>query len=584
MANLDESAIAAWPRLTRQEDLLVWAGNLTDRLRYLDLWVVDGRTLKPRNPNWTVEYPATEAVTSTWSWKSTAGTTDPGAKNLAPDVVATPANLRFSTTNVNGVDARNLLVTIATGDTLVIQQKNDSTKWAKFTVRAPITDNTTWFNVPVTVASVAPAGYPSNNADTIVEFTRNSSASSSKWTDTGTALTPNVSTRDITFFGNSASQFTQTMGTQLAKARLITRNTASWAAWSLNTDTGVGTQDDASKVSWEILLRADQDNIQMRRKATSGGAATALLTLGSAGLSVTGTTLSTGTITSGTGQGSVALTPGGAGNTGYVAFYSPTNVRSGYFGFGAGGRLALVANENSYTGLDISVNTWARVSSGGATQLHLGPPAWNYFINAVDATTLDITKETNSGTASTLLRMTGDQFQLYQHAAGAGWGANAQLLSSGRWYCNLTDRSVGQNHLAAGAGMAGQWQAVLPASWNGSVSGQWIQVVAVSVSLTAGRWHLIVANPGWYISGAMNSQQLYYVGYGFDGAIVNYSRYDMFPSTSIGFLPAVSATVWTDGSRATGAHTYSLWVWRSGGITVQTQADAPGILQVFEFA
>jgi hypothetical protein len=242
-------------------------------------------------------------------------------------------------------------------------------------------------------------------------------------------------TGQFTLPGDSTQQ-TVVQGTQTAKTRLIARNTAAWAAWSLNNETGANVQDDATKVSWEALLRVDADQFQVRRRPTSGGALT-------------------------------------------VPFY----------------------------------------------------------VNGTD----------------------------------------------GKTYCTLADRSVTQAMLQFNSTIANFWSAALPASWNGSVSATWVQVVAVSVSLTAGRWHLVWATPGWAVYGAMNTAQNFYVGWGFDGAINDYSRFDMAPGTPIGSTPGPSAIVWVDGSRATGAHTYSLWIWRSASITVQTQGDAPGALKVFEF-
>src|SRR5262249_20338709 len=42
-------------RLTRSEDLLVWSGQLHDRLKYTQYWVLNNDQLSPANPAWTVQ-------------------------------------------------------------------------------------------------------------------------------------------------------------------------------------------------------------------------------------------------------------------------------------------------------------------------------------------------------------------------------------------------------------------------------------------------------------------------------------------------------------------------------------------------
>src|SRR5262245_16989297 len=116
--------------------------------------------------------PVTQAASGTWNWRVGDGTTDPGVRNLSPDVSAAPTMLRFSTTTVSGSDAHNLLVTTAPGDVLLMQTRTDASKWAKVQVRAPVIDHGTWFEVPVTGISQGAGGAPANNQDVIVSFQR----------------------------------------------------------------------------------------------------------------------------------------------------------------------------------------------------------------------------------------------------------------------------------------------------------------------------------------------------------------------------------------------------------------------------
>jgi len=116
--------------------------------------------------------PVTQGLSGTWNYKATGGSTDPGTGNIAPDVVGAPTVDRFSTFTIEGTDTRNIFLTIQVGDVLVLQQKSDSTKWAKQQVRAPVIDHGTWFEVPITTLAGGTGGALANNADVVVDFQR----------------------------------------------------------------------------------------------------------------------------------------------------------------------------------------------------------------------------------------------------------------------------------------------------------------------------------------------------------------------------------------------------------------------------
>jgi hypothetical protein len=181
-----------------------------------------------------------------------------------------------------------------------------------------------------------------------------------------------------------------------------------------------------------------------------------------------------------------------------------------------------------------------------------------------------------------------DRFVVFRRAANAAAGTVTQMLqldnAGGLTLAGGLQITGGVNRPGNQFTLSGFWSASLPASWNSSVSGTWVKMASMNVSLTAGRYHLIIINPGWYCSGGTNTQQTYYVGYGFDNAVYTYCRFDSNTSSAIGLWAGPSALVWFEGSRPTGAHTYEVWVWRSANCTIQTPADAAGGIYVAEFA
>lgn len=115
------------------------------------------------------------ATQGTWNWKG-VGSGDPGNKNIGVDALPTTTVLRFSKTTVPNVDATNLFLSLAVGDIILAQQINDGTKWGKYRITGAITNNSTWFSIPVVVVSASGAGTPSNNSDIVANFTLGAAA------------------------------------------------------------------------------------------------------------------------------------------------------------------------------------------------------------------------------------------------------------------------------------------------------------------------------------------------------------------------------------------------------------------------
>src|SRR5262245_37671029 len=147
-------------------------GKVEDRLRDVEQAINYGEVVLPFNIGDGGGGTVTQALSGVWNYKATGGMTDPGTGNLAPDVVGAPTIMRFSTYTVDGTDTRNIFLTMAVGDILVVQQKTDATKWAKEQVRAPVVDHGTWFEVPITTLAGGTGGALANNADVAVQVQR----------------------------------------------------------------------------------------------------------------------------------------------------------------------------------------------------------------------------------------------------------------------------------------------------------------------------------------------------------------------------------------------------------------------------
>lgn len=346
------------------------------------------------------------------------------------------------------------------------------------------------------------------------------------WTDSGTALTPNPATRRVSVPGDAQGN-ALVVGTPSSKLRLFHGASTAQGILSENASVNPSGQwalDDTAKPGWLMQINCETTSDQVMLQRTPAGTGTpnwpVLMSVNAAG-----TATLPGVPTTGSAGITMGTLPGKAriqtGNTTAAPY------------------LALATNRDAITG---AIDDTTK-------------PAWQFTINS-------------NGDAAAIGR---------QPAGGA--------------YSTLLNVDNAGNVITAGKvnGGINAWQALIPAGWNSTTHGAWVKVCeTAALPLTAGRWHLIIAAAGWAVMGSTNVQNSYYVGFGVDGAApaggAAYQRYDSETSVAIGAWAGPTATVWIDGSRATGNHTYALWVFTNANVNFVTAAgDIAGYLTVIEF-
>jgi len=203
-------------------------------------------------------------------------------------------------------------------------------------------------------------------------------AAKSKWTVSGATLTPTDATQTVSVPGGAAGAGTASviLGSNTAKARLQTNNAATPAGAFLTTnrDAVTGTQDDATKPSWQFYISSQSDSAVWARAAAGSGTAATLATLDNAGnLTLTGSNLYVG---------SRALFGPGPNN-----FYLWANT-PGTPGFDSSKNQFLV--DINYTGNTVNLyrsppgtsSTWTSMLSVNAAS----SPAGDFAINGNNAT------------------------------------------------------------------------------------------------------------------------------------------------------------------------------------------------------
>jgi hypothetical protein len=106
-----------------------------------------------------------------WKYQTTNTMADPGSGNLRTDQTAwlSVLNLAMSKTDQNGIDRTGLLSSLIAGDTIMVQDKGNAANWCKFKVGGVATNNTTWFQLPVTDAEAGGTS-PNNNSLVLITF------------------------------------------------------------------------------------------------------------------------------------------------------------------------------------------------------------------------------------------------------------------------------------------------------------------------------------------------------------------------------------------------------------------------------
>jgi len=141
------------------------------------------------------------SVNLTWKFSTTTTESSPASKRFRLN------NAEFSATTKifvndesnNGIDASTLLSVFDTGDRVYLQQNDDGTKAAAFTISAATIDNTGWWTIPVSYDADAGGGIPTSNKECGFIFFNVASGGSG---GSGTGLTDTIIVGENVVSGN----------------------------------------------------------------------------------------------------------------------------------------------------------------------------------------------------------------------------------------------------------------------------------------------------------------------------------------------------------------------------------------------
>ncbi len=117
-----------------------------------------------------------------WNYSTNVTMADPGSGKIRVNSAsaATATLMALSSTTGPGTDVSAYLRTLRTGDTIYAQERATAANWVRYRLTANPTDNTTWFQIPITLLDgTSVSGSINNNADLILSFTRSGTGSAS---------------------------------------------------------------------------------------------------------------------------------------------------------------------------------------------------------------------------------------------------------------------------------------------------------------------------------------------------------------------------------------------------------------------
>jgi len=139
-------------------------------------WTTDTQRLYVGTPAGNVFVgPSAQTDSGTWNFSTTTTMADPGSGKLRVDnaAAAAVANIALSKTTAPGTDAANVLRGLPAGTVVYIQERDNAANWVRYKLTAMAIDNTTWFQLPVTIYdATSTGGALTNNAPLTVAFTR----------------------------------------------------------------------------------------------------------------------------------------------------------------------------------------------------------------------------------------------------------------------------------------------------------------------------------------------------------------------------------------------------------------------------
>src|SRR5262245_26392043 len=106
-----------------------------------------------------------------WRYSSNTTIADPNASYFRVNnaVLHSATQMALSVMTQNSVDATNLLKQLQPGDQIFIQDKDNAANWIRYNITGTPTNNTTWFQIPVSTVSYGGTA-PNNNAQAVFAF------------------------------------------------------------------------------------------------------------------------------------------------------------------------------------------------------------------------------------------------------------------------------------------------------------------------------------------------------------------------------------------------------------------------------